>query len=338
VGEAANVYIDFVDVPASTELDEPFEPDLAVQGEEHRFAVTFGNTGPSIARSVGLQFFLDIVRFDPSTGPVPGETFVRCEPFDIDDFVACSESNGVVTVDLLLFSNQQIVPGDLDPGQEYGFYLITQVVPDYLDQHLLTGSPDTCQGFGFDEPCSTTDSRITTETTDAATFDNVDAEDARIMDPAGFPADSADVAVQIAVDDPGALPGDTLNYELTVLNGGPSTADDVMLIVWLPGEVELQEVILGIDPMVCDENPATGTFACDLFAIAAEETRTITARVRIDPTTPMASVLRSTAEVESASADVVLTNNQVTHSFMMGMIFGDGFESGTLSSWSPGMP
>ncbi len=157
----SDVRITKVDLPAGDALDQVFEPDLAVAGDEHRYLLTFGNDGPSDAQNIVIQDFLDFKQFG-----ILGERFLRCEPFDIDDFVSCSESGGVVNLDLLLAQNEQIVPGLLKPGDVFKFYLVTEVDQAYV----LEG----------DDFIATNDSRITTTTTDFHTANNVDAHDSLI--------------------------------------------------------------------------------------------------------------------------------------------------------------
>lgn len=91
VNAVADLWITKVDVPAGDASDQEFEPDPGITGDEHCYLLIIGNDGPSVAWDIAVQDFLDFSLFG-----VLGEHFVRCEPFDIDDFVACSESNGVV--------------------------------------------------------------------------------------------------------------------------------------------------------------------------------------------------------------------------------------------------
>jgi hypothetical protein len=330
VEAVADVYIGLVDIPAADVLDTPFEPDYAVQGEEHRYAVTFGNIGPSIAESIAIQLFLDYVQFG-----VLGETFLRCEPFDIDDFVACSENNGVVDVDLLLRTNQQIVPGDLAPGEQYGFYLITEVVPDYVEQ---AAGVDYCQNppYNLPGPCLTTDSRVTTSTTDLTTLNNVDAHDTVIL--SELP-EQADLVVELSTEAVSVLPGDSLVYQLDAINGSAENAEDVEVTQWLPDEVDLVDIVEGPEPMVCDEAPDGESLSCTLFTIPSGQERNLTVEVLVDPATPLDTVLRSTAHVTAVTPDGNSMNNQTVHQIAVTpLIFSDGFETGDTSSWSSATP
>ncbi|MGD2050175.1 MAG: DUF11 domain-containing protein, partial [Chloroflexota bacterium] len=154
----SDVWITTVDVPADDALDQDIEPDLAIAGDEHRYLITVANDGPSDAQSVEIQDFLDFKNFGEL-----GEHFLRCEPFDIDDFVACSENNGVVDVDLLLVQNEQVLPGQLNADEVIQFYVVTEV-----DQAYVLEANDFV---------ATNDSRITTTSTDFHTANNVDAHD-----------------------------------------------------------------------------------------------------------------------------------------------------------------
>ena len=214
VSAVADVWISKVDVPADSSLDASIEPDLAVAGEEHRYLLTFGNDGPSVAQDIGLQDFLDIRLFDGGLGAVLGEHFVRCEPFDIDDFVSCSESNGVVSVDNLFKQNEQVIPGAINPGESFSFYLVTQVDPAYV--------------LEANDFITTNDSRITATSTDFHTTNNVDAHDTEIVGLADL-----SITKESEFNTPVGTSG-MITYTLTVKNNGPSDAAQVYIVDWLP--------------------------------------------------------------------------------------------------------
>jgi len=140
VNAVADIFITKVDVPAEPRLDKTFEPDQAIAGKEHRYLITFGNNGPSVSRFVGITDSLDFKQLN-----ILGETFVRCEPLDPDDLVTCAFSApNIVTVTRLQVGNEAVIPsagnGTLNPGDEFGFWLITKVDPGYVLDADTTGT------------------------------------------------------------------------------------------------------------------------------------------------------------------------------------------------------
>lgn len=209
----ADVWITKVDAPADNDLDMEYEPDLAVAGDEHRYLITIGNHGPSDAQDIDVQDFLDFKKFG-----VLGETFLRCEPFDIDDFVSCSEQNGVVDLNLMLKQNEQIIPGQLNAGEEFQFYIITKVSPAYV--------------LEADDFIVTNDSRITTSTRDYKTANNVDAHDSLIVGKADLSITKESEYHEQAYSTPEAA--GVMTYTITVTNHGPSDAAEVNVVDYLP--------------------------------------------------------------------------------------------------------
>ncbi|MGA9352031.1 MAG: SdrD B-like domain-containing protein [Anaerolineae bacterium] len=132
VNVVADVWITKEDVPAEARLDQPFEPDQAIAGNEHRYLITFGNDGPSVAWDVEIVDYLDYKQAD-----ILGETFVRCEPIEEEDEVICDydEEDGEVWVEYFWDQNEEIFydyDGILNPGDEFSFWLITEVDPGYV--------------------------------------------------------------------------------------------------------------------------------------------------------------------------------------------------------------
>jgi uncharacterized repeat protein (TIGR01451 family)/CSLREA domain-containing protein len=232
VDAVADVFITKVDVPAEPRLDREVEPDLAIAGTEHRYLLHFGNDGPSVAQDITLQDFLDFKQFG-----ILGEHFLRCEPFDIDDFVSCSEHNGVVDVDLLLRQNEQVIPGDVNPGDEFRFWVIVEVDEGYV--------------LDANDFIATDDSRITTATTDYHTANNVDAHDTEIIAEADLAIEKVSAFVREPISDTVEAEG-IITYTLTVRNNGPSDAAEVLLTDWLP----LEGVFL--DPALVQVSVSTG--------------------------------------------------------------------------------
>ena len=224
VNAVADIHITKVDVPAEARLDKTFEPDQAIAGKEHRYLITFGNYGPSVARNVNITDTLDFKQ-----AGILGETFVRCEPLDPDDLVTCIGPtigpSSTVTVTLLRVGNEAIIPmagnGTLNPGDSFGFYLITKVDPGYV----LDATNLIAENAAF----------ISSSTTDVRTQNNQDTEQTEIIAEADLRVSKTDTP------DPGQnLYYDPVTnkfvytYTLTIANLGPSDAAKVVLTDTLP--------------------------------------------------------------------------------------------------------
>ncbi len=215
----ADVSVEKVDVPADAALDRPFEPDLAIAGNEHRYQITIGNNGPSTAVNVGVRDLLDFKQ--PG---ILGETFVRCEPIDPDDIVTCSLTlPNEVTVTRLQVGNEAVIPtagtGTLVPNRQYGFYLITRVDAGYVLDGTDLLAEDTAT--------------ISSSTTDFRFQNNTDRHQTLITAEADLSLTKADDAAGFLTCDPVA-PGGTITYDLVVTNNGPADAADVYVVDQLP--------------------------------------------------------------------------------------------------------
>ncbi len=227
----ADVFVTKVDIPAEARLDEPFEPDKAMAGEEHRYLITFGNNGPSVARSVNVTDTLDFKQ-----DGILGETFVRCEPLDPDDLVECSEEQTIilsdtVRVDTLQVANEAIISGGtgtLNPGDSFSFYLITKVDPGYV--------------LDADDLIAENTAWISSTTMDYRTANNHNTELTEIIAEADLQVTKTDMP------DPGQnLYYDpvtnkfTYTYTISIENLGPSDAAKVVLIDTLPVDASFIE-------------------------------------------------------------------------------------------------
>jgi uncharacterized repeat protein (TIGR01451 family) len=163
-----------------------------------------------------------------------GETFVRCEPLDPDDLVTCAFSApNTVTVTRLQVGNEAVIPsagnGTLNPGEEFGFWLITRVDPGYVLDADATGTEPNliAEDTAF----------ISSTTTDYRTENNQDTEQTEIIAEADLRVSKTDTP------DPGQnLYFDPVTqkfvytYTLTIENLGPSDAAKVVLIDTLPAD------------------------------------------------------------------------------------------------------
>jgi len=256
VNAVADVFITKVDVPAEARLDKQQEPDLAIAGREHRYLITIGNDGPSVALGVGATDTLDLKQ-----AGILGERFLRCEPFDLDDQVTCAfAALNTVTLTHLQVGNENVVPtagtGTLVPGKAYSFYLITQVDPGYV----LDGT----------DLLATDTANITTTTTDLRTQNNTDRHDTLIIAEADLAITKADDAAGFLTCDPVA-PGGTITYDLTVTNSGPSDAADVYVVDQLPVNFVV------VDPALVDVTVSRGA------VVEVRDDGQITIRVGNDP-------------------------------------------------------
>jgi uncharacterized repeat protein (TIGR01451 family) len=218
------------DVPAKVRLDEPFEPDKAIAGNEHRYLITFGNNGPSVARDVVVTDTLDLKQ-----DGILGETFVRCEPVDPDDQVTCAAvdrtingtviEDGIVRVQSFLDGNEGIISGGtgtLNPGDEFSFWLITEVDPGYV--------------LDADDFLAENTAWISSSTTDVRLFNNEDTEQTVIIAQADLTIDKMDSTFVVEpIGDP-VEAGGTITYTINISNTGPSDAAEVLFTDWLPSE------------------------------------------------------------------------------------------------------
>jgi uncharacterized repeat protein (TIGR01451 family) len=237
VNAVADIHITKVDVPAEARLDQTFEPDQAIAGNEHRYLITFGNNGPSVAWGVEILDELDFKQEE-----ILGETFVRCEPIDWEDEVICDVDDGYVWVEEFWDRDEVIIYdyyGTLNPGDEFSFWLITEVDPGYvLDAEEKYWVP-----YPYLDPLIAWNwAYIWSYTTDYRVSNNEDSEQTEIIAEADLAVSKTDTP------DPG-LPDQYLTYDpvsnhfvftytITVDNLGPSDAATVILTDTLPADAE----------------------------------------------------------------------------------------------------
>ncbi len=113
--------------------------------------------------------------------------------------------------------------------------------------------------------------------------------------------DSTDIAVTASHSPPFAEPGDAITIQLTVINEGPSSAQDIVMTTTLPADL----VFASASP-ACDET--AGVVTCALGELAHGAAGTITASV----TAPTMGGYDVTAVVTSEATEIYLPNNMVT--------------------------
>ncbi|GAA1056851.1 hypothetical protein GCM10017608_11330 [Agromyces luteolus] len=150
------------------------------------------------------------------------------------------------------------------------------------------------------------DARVESQTFDDDLIDNLDTVTTVV-------SASADLSITKTDSPDPVLAGDDLTYTITVANGGPSTATDVVVTDELPDGTTFVEGVDGNGTTVCTLVQA-GTVVCDLGTMAPGETRTVYLTVTVDPSLDPDAVLENTATVESATPDPDGSDNTANQS------------------------
>ena len=150
------------------------------------------------------------------------------------------------------------------------------------------------------------DTRVSSSTVDDDLSNNLDTI---VTDVTG----SADLSVTKTDSPDPVLAGDPLTYTITVTNGGPSTAEDVVVTDELPDDVTFVEGVDGNGATVC-ALIQPGEVACELGDMEPGETKTIYLTVLVDPSVPDGAVLVDTVTVSSPTPDPNPGNNTDTES------------------------
>ena len=108
------------------------------------------------------------------------------------------------------------------------------------------------------------------------------------------------------------LAGENLTYDITINNGGPSTAVDVMLTDTLPSEVSFLGYTISNGSGTCVLLTGTTDVECDLNDLNPGEFVTVYIDVQVDSSVPDGTTITDTATVSSATPDPDATNNSVT--------------------------
>lgn len=150
------------------------------------------------------------------------------------------------------------------------------------------------------------DARASSDVFDSNTDDNLASVDTQVE------AD-ADLGIAIAATPNPTVAGDEISYQVTVGNGGPSLADDVVVTVPLQVELEVTATALSDLDASCSLQLNVNTVECQLGDLLPGEESVVTIFALVDPSTnPGAAALSVTATVASATPDSVPGNNADT--------------------------
>jgi M6 family metalloprotease-like protein/uncharacterized repeat protein (TIGR01451 family) len=120
----------------------------------------------------------------------------------------------------------------------------------------------------------------------------------------------ADLSVSIVDHPDPVVAGTKLNYDVTVTNGGPSTAVDVTLQNDLPPEVTFMSATISNGSGTCVL--IGSTVDCDLNDLVPGAFVTVFIDVMVDPAVPDLTVIFNTAMVSAATGDSNPANNSET--------------------------
>ena len=295
VNEEADIYIAKTDIP-----------DPVVAGTQMRYRVTFGNRGPSVARTVTV------------TDTLPAKiVFNRCEPVDPDDEVLCSVISGAYpnpqTIRLNSLKTRGVEQmGNLDVGEEHSFYIVVDVSSSYV---LDKGIFDPLHPLANPNNPARNTALIASATPDTRhPEDNQDTELTYVLAEADLEVSKTDTP------DP-SLPDAYLTYDpvsnsfvftytITIRNNGPSDAAVVLFEDALPADTEFITWTIPINMQCVFRDDGTviclvgngpnnaGTNQRGRLNVTSEISFTIRARVDAD-STPRTLVNR--AEVQAVS-------------------------------------
>lgn len=123
----------------------------------------------------------------------------------------------------------------------------------------------------------------------------------------------ADLVVSMTDSPDPVLPGNNLTYDITVVNNGPSPANDVSLTDNLPGGVTFVSVTAESAGVSCN---GTSTVSCSLDTLEKNDSFTVQLVVSVDEST--SGSLSNTASVSSSTPDPAPGNESATANTSVG--------------------
>ncbi len=122
---------------------------------------------------------------------------------------------------------------------------------------------------------------------------------------------SADLSITKSDSPDPVVAGSQLTYTITVTNGGPSTADDVVVTDALPAGTSYVSGVNGSNQTVCTL-VQNNTVTCSLGTLQPGTTGTIYLTVKVAASVPTGTVLSNTVSVGSRTPDPNNANNTAT--------------------------
>jgi uncharacterized repeat protein (TIGR01451 family) len=119
---------------------------------------------------------------------------------------------------------------------------------------------------------------------------------------------SADLSITKSDSPDPVVAGTDLTYTVTVTNGGPSTADDVVVTDPLPTGTTYVSGVDGNGATVC-ALVQQNQIVCELGTMQPGATKTVYITVHVAPSVPTGTVLNNTATVSSSTPDPNTANN-----------------------------
>lgn len=148
------------------------------------------------------------------------------------------------------------------------------------------------------------DARVSSTTFDDDLADNLDTVATAV-------AGSSDLSITKTDSPDPVVAGTQLTYTIRVTNGGPSTAEDVIVTDTLPASTTFSSGVDGNGATVC-ALVQPGTVVCDLGDLQPGDVVTVYLTVDVSPALPEGSSLHNEATVSSATPDPTMVNNTAT--------------------------
>ena len=136
--------------------------------------------------------------------------------------------------------------------------------------------------------------------------------------------------------------GGAIDYSLSVVNAGPSTAENVVAKDILPPQVDVTSFSISGGGS-CSNTPGTGTVTCNAGSVASGSGRTVTVNGRVKANTAQGTVIFNDAQVSSSTDDpsnadnvdtVATTINAGTSGLTVGQVGPAGANAGSTVAYT----